>query len=309
MSVQTKPVPRSVSRANRHDVLIDWSDGHRSLYPARELRLGCRCASCIEEMTGRPILNAASVPADVHPLSIQPVGRYALHLAWSDGHTSGIYTFEHLRSLCRCSICRPDDPDAVNPPVSKEARPMPTITAASTMEEVLSAYPGAQRALFAKYHIGGCSSCGFQPTDTLEDVCRNHEIYDVESVIDFIRGSAEVERKIQITPEALKAKMDKGEKIKLLDLRGPQEIAQAHIDGAQPVTEELSEQIINRWDKNTPIVLFCHLGERSQQAAFFLSDRGFTNVKSLAGGIDAWSMKVDPKVPRYQQMGGGGCKG
>ncbi len=56
-------------------------------------------------MSGRPMLDPASVPADVKPITVNPVGRYALHFAWSDGHTSGIYTFEHIRSLCICPAC------------------------------------------------------------------------------------------------------------------------------------------------------------------------------------------------------------
>jgi len=63
------------------------------------------------------------------------------------------------------------------------------ITKASTMQEVLKAFPGAQRALFSRYHIGGCSHCGFDPTETLEQVSRRHNILDVQEVISYIRQS------------------------------------------------------------------------------------------------------------------------
>jgi hypothetical protein len=53
------------------------------------------------------------------------------------------------------------------------------ITPAMTMQEILSQYPAAQRALFRRYHVGGCSSCGFQPTDTLEQVCKSHNLLDL----------------------------------------------------------------------------------------------------------------------------------
>ena len=76
------------------------------------------------------------------------------------------------------------------------------------------------------------------------------------------------------------------------------------------MTDELSQEIMERWSKETPIVLYCHLGERSLQAATVLTERGFLDARSLQGGIDAWSIKVDSKIPRYQQQGGGGgCKG
>lgn len=84
---------------------IDWADGHRSLFPPRYLRLECRCAGCVDEMTGRPLLRAAHVPEDVYPLAIHRVGRYALRFDWSDGHNTGIYPFELLRGLCRCDQC------------------------------------------------------------------------------------------------------------------------------------------------------------------------------------------------------------
>jgi ATP-binding protein involved in chromosome partitioning len=94
--------PASVAQAGPDALRIVWKDGHESLYPVRLLRLACRCAHCIDEHTGRPILRPESVPAEVRPLRISGVGRYALAFAWSDGHDSGIYTFESLRELCPC---------------------------------------------------------------------------------------------------------------------------------------------------------------------------------------------------------------
>jgi DUF971 family protein len=80
---------------------IVWRDGHVSEYEPRVLRLYCRCAGCVDEFTGKPLLVPASVPADIHPRAIRYVGRYALAFDWSDGHTTGIYPFEYLRSLDR----------------------------------------------------------------------------------------------------------------------------------------------------------------------------------------------------------------
>jgi DUF971 family protein len=94
--------PTSIAQAGPDRLRIVWKDGHESLYPVRLLRLACRCAHCIDEHTGQPILRPDSVPADVRPVRISGVGRYALAFAWSDGHDSGIYTFESLRALCPC---------------------------------------------------------------------------------------------------------------------------------------------------------------------------------------------------------------
>lgn len=84
---------------------IAWADGHVSEYEPRYLRLRCRCAGCIEEMTGRPLLDPRSVAAGVYPRAIHYVGRYALRFDWSDGHGTGIYPFELLRSACPCDGC------------------------------------------------------------------------------------------------------------------------------------------------------------------------------------------------------------
>lgn len=90
------------TRIDQHDartLVIDWSDGAQSLIDVRALRLACGCANCVDEWSGEPILAPESVPADVTPEAIQSVGRYAFQVRWSDGHETGIYPFERLRSL------------------------------------------------------------------------------------------------------------------------------------------------------------------------------------------------------------------
>ena len=96
---QSISAPVEIGRANEHDILITWKDGKQTLFPARFLRLACPCAACVEEMTGRKILDESTVPEDVHPLSIVPVGRYAIQIQWSDGHNTGIYTWDRLHDL------------------------------------------------------------------------------------------------------------------------------------------------------------------------------------------------------------------
>jgi ATP-binding protein involved in chromosome partitioning len=97
MDPRTTPAALAQQGADR--LRIDWRDGHTSVYPVRALRIACRCARCVEELTGRPLLRAEDVPEDVRPLRITPVGRYAVQFHWSDGHDTGIYTFEYLRQL------------------------------------------------------------------------------------------------------------------------------------------------------------------------------------------------------------------
>ena len=76
-----------------------WEDGQRNDFDVRDLRLACRCALCVEEMSGRPLLDPKSVRPDVTPLTIASVGNYAITIIWNDGHSTGIYSFEHLRAF------------------------------------------------------------------------------------------------------------------------------------------------------------------------------------------------------------------
>ena len=91
--------PTAIRQAGPRTLAIVWADGHESRYDVRELRLACGCARCVDEWTGAGRLDPASVPDDVHPLRIEPVGRYAIQIEWSDGHSSGIYPFRRLREL------------------------------------------------------------------------------------------------------------------------------------------------------------------------------------------------------------------
>ncbi len=86
---------------------------------------------------------------------------------------------------------------------------------------------------------------------------------------------------------------------RLIDVRGPEEQEIARIDGALLASQELVQEIKESWPKDTPIVVYCHKGMRSLDAASFLIGHGFTNVRSLTGGVDAWAQEIDPALARY----------
>jgi len=92
-------VPTDIRQAGPDTLAIDWSDGARSLFNARELRLACPCASCHDEMTGERLLDPDRVPADVRPVHLESVGNYGIKISWTDGHDTGIYSFARLREL------------------------------------------------------------------------------------------------------------------------------------------------------------------------------------------------------------------
>jgi len=77
------------------------------------------------------------------------------------------------------------------------------ITRHSTMGEVLEAYPSGQRALFQRYHIGGCNSCGYQPEDLLEAVVQSHDVQDIDEVLGFLAQAEQFDRRLQVSPQAL----------------------------------------------------------------------------------------------------------
>ena len=96
---ESRYTPAGIRQKSPRELAISWSDGLESVYGVRALRLACACARCVDEWSGEGRLDPASVPDDVHPVKIQPVGRYAIQITWSDGHDTGIYPFRRLRAL------------------------------------------------------------------------------------------------------------------------------------------------------------------------------------------------------------------
>ena len=170
----------------------------------------------------------------------------------------------------------------------------------TTMRELLVLYPGAQRALFRKYHIGGCASCGFQPEETLAGVCARNEDIPVAEAIEYLHASQEANEKLQITPAELSTALATDKAAKLVDIRTREEFDAVHIPGAILFTQELMQEALGTWDREALLAIYDHQGARSMDAAAYFSGHGFTNVLSLRGGIDAWSCEVDPNLPRYE---------
>jgi len=165
---------------------------------------------------------------------------------------------------------------------------------------VLEAYPGAQRALFRRYHIGGCASCGFQPTETLEQVCRRNNELSVDEVLEHIRTSHEQDKKLLIEPKELAEWLKQEKSIRLLDVRSREEFEAVHIEGAVLMSQPVMQQILAEGTNTRPLLIVDHQGRQGLDAAAYFLGHGLTNVRCLRGGIDAWSQEVDPKLPRYR---------
>jgi ATP-binding protein involved in chromosome partitioning len=91
--------PVGFRRRDPRTLSVLWQDGRRDDLDVRDLRLACHCAMCVDETSGRPLLDPKSVRPDVAPRSLSSAGNYAVAIAWNDGHSSGIYSFTHLRAL------------------------------------------------------------------------------------------------------------------------------------------------------------------------------------------------------------------
>ena len=111
MTVSTDPEHIAISKSK--GIKIDWKDGHHSEYGLTYLRDKCPCAACTGTH-GTPPRQPQAPQADnpfqmyqprIKMNGVEPVGNYAIRIDWSDGHNTGIYSFEHLRHICQCREC------------------------------------------------------------------------------------------------------------------------------------------------------------------------------------------------------------
>lgn len=170
----------------------------------------------------------------------------------------------------------------------------------TTMGEVLGNFPGAKRALFARYHIGGCQSCAYDDSETLAEVCTRNEDLPVAEVVDHILSAHENDEKILFDPKDL-AEAIKGElPPRLIDLRTREEHDAVALPGSEMYSSELIQQIFGSESKDRLIVIYDHTGDKSLDAAAYFIGHGFENTRALRGGIDAYSQEADSAIPRYK---------
>lgn len=104
---------------------------------------------------------------------------------------------------------------------------------------------------------------------------------------------------LEISPSDLKARMSRGEKLVLLDVREPWEFELCRIEGATPIPMGAIAANLQAIDNGDPVVCYCHHGMRSMDVTVWLRGQGVEDAQSLAGGIDRWSREIDPGVPQY----------
>ena len=167
------------------------------------------------------------------------------------------------------------------------------------MRDVLAAFPGAQRALFKRYHIGGCSSCAFQPEETLVQLCARNGGLSANQMIEHIKTSHEQDEKVLLAPQELAKLLAQNKSLRLLDVRTREEHEAVSIQGSVLMSQPTMQEILGQWPRAGMFVIYDHAGKQSLDAAAYFAGHGFANVRCLRGGIDAWAREVDRELPRY----------
>lgn len=169
------------------------------------------------------------------------------------------------------------------------------LTTATPMGVILETLPGARRALFARYHLGGCQSCAFSNEETLAELCQRAELNEVE-VLDHLLASHEHDSTLLMEPVIAREKMAA---LRLIDIRTREEHEAVSIPGSGFFTQELQQQLF-AGDPETMILLYDHSGRNVLDQVAWFRGHGLKQTFGLRGGIDAWSREIDASIPRYR---------
>jgi rhodanese-related sulfurtransferase len=172
------------------------------------------------------------------------------------------------------------------------------LSIATPMGDLMEALPGARRALFARYHLGGCQSCAFSNDETLADLCARAEI-DAEEALAHLLESHEHDAALWVSPEEARDWLAGGQPPRLVDLRTREEHEAVSLAGAEFFTQELQQRLF-AGDPAARLVLYDHQGRSVLDQVAWFRGHGLRETFGLRGGIDAWSREVDPSLPRYR---------
>ena len=163
------------------------------------------------------------------------------------------------------------------------------------MGVILETLPGARRAIFARYHLGGCQSCAFSNEESLADLCARSEI-QVDEVLAHLLASHLHDSAMLMEPAVANEQISG---LRLIDLRTREEHEAVVIPGSQFYTLELQQQLF-AGDSATRILLYDHGGQNVLDQVAWFRGHGLNETYGLRGGIDAWSREIDPSIPRYR---------
>ncbi len=174
---------------------------------------------------------------------------------------------------------------------------LPVITENSRIEEVAILYPLVYSFIKERF---GIELTAEGQTLTLKALVERYTLPPPQILYVEIQLHAQTQNIKQMTPEEARNLSLSEENVTFLDIREIWELKFKGIEGARPLTAELFSEIVTGWPKNSALILYCHFGVRSLDAAHQLKARGFSRVAVIRGGIDAWSNRVDPTIPKYE---------
>ena len=175
---------------------------------------------------------------------------------------------------------------------------MQTAEGEMTMGQLLEQFPWARRALFQKFHIGGCASCGFSESESLSEVCERTGGVAPSEVLAAVRESHAEDEATMVSPVEAKRRIEQ-ESCPALDIRTMEEFEAVHIPGSRHFDQEMMAEIMASWPKDRAFLIVDHTGDRSLDAASYFAGHGFSEVRCVRGGIDAFSAEADSSLPRY----------
>jgi len=173
---------------------------------------------------------------------------------------------------------------------------LPTITENSSLQEICELYPDFFEFILSRY---GVKVSVQDKIESLKKFVSKNNLPPPQVVFMEAQMSDRSKKVGHLTAGEVTSLIDK-RNLSILDVREEWELKLGAIPNSLRLTSELLDEILETWEKDKPLLVYCHFGIRSLDAASFLADRGFKNVFILKGGIDSWSTEVDPSIPRYE---------
>ncbi|MGJ8697558.1 MAG: rhodanese-like domain-containing protein [Verrucomicrobiaceae bacterium] len=175
----------------------------------------------------------------------------------------------------------------------------PELSGDLTMSALLDQYPGARRALFASFHIGGCQSCAYELDDTLAAVCAQNEL-DLNEALACLKESQAHDAEMLISVADLEAHLKSDSPPLVLDVRTREEFDSIHLPGSEFMTQERQSEVFSSSDESTLIILIDHQGRTVLDQCAWFRGHGLKNTYGVDGGIDRYAREIDSSIPRYR---------
>lgn len=175
----------------------------------------------------------------------------------------------------------------------------PQLSIDSPMGEIMEALPGARRALFSRYHLGGCQGCGFAPDETLAELAKRSGDHSSAEMLTHLLEAHQHDLAMLLSPSEAKAALDSASPPLLLDTRTREEHDAVAIPGSDFMDQEYQQKLF-AGPPARAILLYDHAGKHVLDTCSWFQGHGLKNTLAIAGGINAWSLEIDASLPRYR---------